>query len=168
MKKFKDLFGEDSPATDYVPEKDDDEEVSSAKPRSRGEEEFLNAHVVSVTKHPVAFDHQFDGTIPPMVDVDKTFKQFSTHASTHGLYDIAPAKEEVEYEESEYIDETFKKGILKLKSGEKVKVNENDAKLLNTALKELTGTNKKRMETEAIKNKSSFNSMVQFAKGIKK
>jgi hypothetical protein len=151
MKKFKDLFAEDSPATDYVPEKDEDEEVTSAKPRSRGEEEFLNAHVVSVTKHPVAFDHQFDGTIPPMVDINKTFKQFSTQ------------KEEVEY-----IDETFKKGILKLKSGEKVKVNENDAKLLNTALKELTGTNKKRMTTETIKNKSSFNSMIQFAKGIKK
>ena len=156
MKKFKDLFAEDSPATDYVPEKDEDEEVSSAKPRSRGEEEFLNAHVVSVTKHPVAFDHQFDGTIPPRVDVEKTFKQFSTH------------KEEVEHEESEYIDETFKKGVLKLKSGERVKVNENDAKLLNIALKELTGSNKNRMKTEAIKNKSSFNSMVQFAKGIKK
>ncbi len=151
MKKFKDLFAEDSPATDYVPEKDDDEEVTSAKPRSRGEEEFLNAHVVQTTKHPVAFDHQFDGTIPPPVDVEKTFKQFSTH------------KEEVEY-----IDETFKKGILKLKSGEKVKVNENDAKLLNIALKELTGTNKKRMETEAMKNKKSFQSMVQFAKGIEK
>jgi hypothetical protein len=62
MKKFKDLF-EDSPAQDYQPNKEEDDEVKKYKPRSKGEEDFANMHNVTSTKHPVAFDHQFSGDI---------------------------------------------------------------------------------------------------------
>jgi len=62
MKKFKDLF-EDSPAKDYTPNKEEDDEVKKYKPRSKGEEDFANMHNVTKTGHPVAFDHQFSGHI---------------------------------------------------------------------------------------------------------
>ena len=62
MKKFKDLF-EDSPAQDYQPNKEEDDEVKKYKPRSKGEEDFANMHNVTKTGHPVAFDHQFTGNI---------------------------------------------------------------------------------------------------------
>ena len=62
MKKFKDLF-EDSPAQDYQPNKEQDDEVKKYKPRSKGEEDFANMHNVTKTGHPVAFDHQFSGDI---------------------------------------------------------------------------------------------------------
>ena len=62
MKKFKDLF-EDSPAQDYQPNKDTDDEAKKYKPRSKGEEDFANMHLVTKTGHPVAMDHQFSGKI---------------------------------------------------------------------------------------------------------
>jgi len=62
MKKFKDLF-EDSPAQDYQPNKEEDDGVKKYKPRSKGEEDFANMHLVTKTGHPVAFDHQFTGKI---------------------------------------------------------------------------------------------------------
>ena len=67
-------------------------------------------------------------------------------------------------EEVEYIDEAFKKGMLKLKDGKTVKIDEKTAKFLNSAMKQLNPGNRKKMETEAMKNKKSFDAMVQFAK----
>jgi len=75
MKKFKDLF-EDSPAQDYEPNKESDDEVKKYKPRSKGEEDFANMHMVTKTGHPVAMDHQFSGDVSgndrlPMGEPDK-------------------------------------------------------------------------------------------------
>ena len=67
-------------------------------------------------------------------------------------------------EEADYIDEAFKKGMLKLKDGKTVKIDEKTAKFLNNAMKQLNPGNRKKMETEAMKNKKSFDAMVQFAK----
>ena len=73
--------------------------------------------------------------------------------------------ESVENKESvEHIDEAFKKGMLKLKDGRTVKVDEATAKALNSAMSQLNPSNKKRMEAEAVKDKKSFESMVKFAK----
>ena len=62
MKKFKQLFTE--AAADYkgMQKPDDDMQVKGYKPRSKGEEEFLKAHKIMKNSHPVALDHQFDGT----------------------------------------------------------------------------------------------------------
>jgi len=75
MKKFKDLF-EDSPAQDYQPNKEADDEVKKYKPRSKGEEDFANMHMVTKTRHPHALDHQFTGDVSgnerlPMGEPDK-------------------------------------------------------------------------------------------------
>ena len=60
MKKFKDLF-EDSPAKDYTPNKEKDKQ--EYKPRSKGEQDFANMHMVSKVGHPAAMDHQFTGDV---------------------------------------------------------------------------------------------------------
>lgn len=69
-------------------------------------------------------------------------------------------------EEVEHIDEAFKSGELKLKSGETVKVDEATAKMLNNTFKQLSGSNRVRMESEAMKSKKSFESIVKFAKSV--
>lgn len=64
MKKFKELFeAPGAPAQDNKREKDDDQEVKGYKPRSKGEEDFANAHNVTKIPHPVATDAQFTGEI---------------------------------------------------------------------------------------------------------
>jgi hypothetical protein len=190
MKKFKQLFTE--AAADYksMQKPDDEMEVKGYKPRSKGEEEFLKAHKVFKTSHPVALDHQFDGTgskkAPSGEDHDGhhmkgespvlTYKAFmqlggygqsAARSADKSQGDKAPqkVKEEVQTEESvEDIDEAFKKGMLKLKDGKTVKVDEATAKVLNNAMSQLNPNNRKRMEAEAIKDKKSFESMVKFAK----
>ena len=67
-------------------------------------------------------------------------------------------------EEVELVDEAFKKGMLKLKDGKTVKIDEKTAKFLNDAMKQLNPGNRKKMETEAMKDKKSFEAMVDFAK----
>lgn len=67
-------------------------------------------------------------------------------------------------EEVELVDEAFKKGMLKLKDGKTVKIDEKTAKFLNNAMKQLNPGNRKKMETEAMKDKKSFEAMVDFAK----
>lgn len=69
-------------------------------------------------------------------------------------------------EEIEHIDEAFKSGELKLKSGETVKVDEATAKMLNNTFKQLSVSNKTRMQSEAMKSKKSFESIVKFAKTV--
>ena len=67
-------------------------------------------------------------------------------------------------QEVELVDEAFKKGMLKLKDGKTVKIDEKTAKFLNNAMKQLNPGNRKKMETEAMKDKKSFEAMVDFAK----
>tara|TARA_R110002153_G_scaffold137103_3_gene287152 strand:+ start:876 stop:1202 length:327 start_codon:yes stop_codon:yes gene_type:complete len=64
MKKFRQLFeAPGAPASDNKVEKDDEKEVKGYKPRSKGEEDFANAHSVEKAAHPVATDAQFTGDV---------------------------------------------------------------------------------------------------------
>jgi len=67
-------------------------------------------------------------------------------------------------EEVELVDEAFKAGNLRLKDGKTVKIDKVTAESLNNAMSQLNSTNRKRMEAEAMKDKKSFDAMVQFAK----
>ncbi len=64
IKSFKEFVAEGTGANadDLVGEKDSDKEATEYKPRAKGEEEFKNMHKVDKKKHPVAGDHQFDGS----------------------------------------------------------------------------------------------------------
>lgn len=64
FKELKDLLeAPGSPAQDNKQVKDDDQEVKGYKPRSKGEEEFADQHVVQKVPHPVATDAQFTGNV---------------------------------------------------------------------------------------------------------
>ena len=64
MKNFKDLFeAPGAPAQDNVPEPDRDAEVKDYQPRSKGEQDIANLHLVTKIDHPVAEPHQFNGEI---------------------------------------------------------------------------------------------------------
>jgi hypothetical protein len=66
MKKFKDLFeAPGSPAGDNKPVKDDEQEVKGYKPRSKGEQDFANMHMIDKRDYYAVpgQDHVFNGTI---------------------------------------------------------------------------------------------------------
>jgi hypothetical protein len=188
MKKFKDLLSEQI-AADYKEKKDDEKEVKGYKPRSKGEEDFANMHTVDKVGHPVAEPEQHtgdrkgpksdtgedhDGPEKKGQELPMTYAQFmklggwgqsSARGADKSQGDMKPVMQgSSKVTESVDLDEAFNAGTLKLKSGEMVKVDEAAAKALNAAIGQLSGANKKRMEAEAMKNKSSFNSMVKFAK----
>jgi hypothetical protein len=62
------------------------------------------------------------------------------------------------------LDEAFKAGTIRLKDGKTVKIDKMTAESLNNVMKQLNSTNRKRMETEAMKDKDSFDTMAKFAK----
>lgn len=188
MKKFKDLLSEQI-AADYKEKKDDEKEVKGYKPRSKGEEDFANMHTVDKVNHPVAEPEQHtgdrkgpksdtgedhDGPEKKGQELPMTYAQFmklggwgqsSARSADKSQGDMKPVMQgSSKVTESVDLDEAFNAGTLKLKSGEMVKVDEAAAKALNNAIDQLSGANKKRMETEAMKDKKSFMSMVKFAK----
>jgi hypothetical protein len=54
--------------------------------------------------------------------------------------------------------------MMKLKDGKSVKVSPVEAKMFNDVLKELNPENRKRMESEMMKDQSSYKTMLTFAK----
>lgn len=190
MKKFKNLF-EEAPAADYKRKVDDEEEVKNYKPRSDDEQKFVDMHKVEKKKHPVAPDEQHTGDRPKGKKgstgedhegaeesgeaILKTYAQFMKMGGFGGdsykgagnsggekapvMQGSSKIKEEVEL-----IDEAFRAGNLRLKDGKTVKIDKMTAESLNNAMKQLNSTNRKRMETEAMKDKDSFDAMVKFAK----
>ena len=69
-----------------------------------------------------------------------------------------PLKEEVE------LDEAVKAGTIKLENGKSIKVTKEDAAAFNAVLKELNPDNRKRMESEMMKDEKSYKNMLTFAK----
>jgi len=67
-------------------------------------------------------------------------------------------------EEVEQIDEAFKPGIIKFKNNQSMILSKEDSDILNKMLKKLTSTNRKKMETIAMKDKKGFAEILEFAK----
>ena len=67
-------------------------------------------------------------------------------------------------EEVEFIEEAVKAGTIKLENGKSVKVTKEDAAAFNAVLKELNPDNRKRMESEMMKDEKSYKNMLTFAK----
>jgi bisphosphoglycerate-dependent phosphoglycerate mutase len=67
-------------------------------------------------------------------------------------------------EEVEFIEEAVKAGTIKLENGKSVKVTKEDAAAFNAVLKELNPDNRKRMESEMMKDEKSYKNMLAFAK----
>ena len=97
----------------------------------------------------------------------KVLKDWGSHPSLDGAKKFAKNKgiiEEVELEEVEFIDEAVKAGTIKLENGKSVKVTKEDADAFNAVLKELNPENRKRMESEMMKDEKSYKNMLTFAK----
>ena len=183
MKKFKDLFEEI--AADQKLPKGQKKPEKYLKPVSKGEQEFADMHKVDKKDYPLGNDEIYTGDHKgPTEDPNhvggkdhkkgepilKTYKSMTGGKSSKRSADKSQGDMKAVMQgsskvtESVELDEAFNAGTLKLKSGEMVKVDDASAKALNTAIGQLSGANKKRMEAEAMKDKSSFNSMVKFAK----
>lgn len=67
-------------------------------------------------------------------------------------------------EEVEFIEEAVKAGTIKLENGKSVKVTKEDAAAFNAVLKELNPENRKRMESEMMKDEKSYKNMLTFVK----
>jgi len=60
IKRFKAFVAEDNTAADLAAKGGENPEKTLA-PKAKGEQDFVAKHKMTVTKHPVAGDHQFDG-----------------------------------------------------------------------------------------------------------
>jgi len=69
-------------------------------------------------------------------------------------------------EETELEEATFKASNLKLKSGETVKLDMKDAKVLNDMMKTLSDKNSKEMEMNIMKDKKGFEEILAFAREV--
>jgi hypothetical protein len=67
-------------------------------------------------------------------------------------------------ESVEFIDEAVKAGNMKLKDGARIKVANEDAKLINALFKGLNSANKRKMEQVMMTDKKGFNEILGFAK----
>ena len=91
--------------------------------------------------------------------IAKTFKDMdSANQYLKKNYD------ELMKEEVEFIEEAVKAGTIKLENGKSVKVTKEDAAAFNAVLKELNPENRKRMESEMMKDEKSYKNMLTFAK----
>tara|TARA_R100000951_G_scaffold108966_1_gene105599 strand:- start:175 stop:723 length:549 start_codon:yes stop_codon:yes gene_type:complete len=174
MKKFKDLF-EDSPAQDYQPNKEEDDEVKKYKPRSKGEEDFANIHNVTKIGHPVAFDHQFTGNIVGNPDEHVGGKKHAGGEDQPVKQGSSKIKENVSFSDfrqtlDEGVVDTLKKiksrkqaMPVKFKNKKTLKVDMFTASALLAVHDALKSSNAKRFRDSLEKGETSFMTMVDFA-----
>lgn len=73
-------------------------------------------------------------------------------------------QEKMKANESVELDEAFKVGMVKLNDGSSVILKKEDVDVLNNLFKNLSSTNRKKMESTAMKNKNGFDEILSFAK----
>ncbi len=165
IKTFKSFFSEND-AKDYIAPKDSDDEVKDIKPRSKGEVDFQKSHKMTHTKHPVAGDHQFDGSIKGINEEvcacsneKDAFEKASENDSPNAgaLEDKFKAcvereksqNESVEVNEDAWSDlqgiaKKKKDGKVKFKNGKQENVDADTASLIVNTLNKLNSNNKKK------------------------
>ena len=187
MNNFKAIRVINEAADDYNLVDDDSEEELA--PRADGEAEFVDLHTAVSIAHPVAGDNQFtsdqdqavtknaesdnaegeDKPVKQGTTGDTKFAHFRDKISktparkgdkSQGDSKMETVKEEVE------LDEAVKAGMMKLKDGKSIKVGRDEAKMFTAVFKKLNPENRKRMETEMMKDEKSYKAMLTFAKGV--
>ena len=171
MKKFKQLFETGNSAADFKVKKDDEDEGTGDKSSAGGEEDFKKKHKTDKKEHPVADDAQFkgktkkdegnaDGEKKPL----KTYKEMTEDiCKVCGDNDSDGHTHEEEEEVAEAVG-FLKKNELVIGDKKKVKLSPADKKVLEKAYKKLNTANKKKFEAELMKDKMSFDTMLDFAK----
>lgn len=95
----------------------------------------------------------------------KAAKEYRSRMRKQG-YDSSGVSIDPYVSESIEFNEAFNAGSLKLKSGETVKLDDSNAKALNSAMERLSGRNQLAMKAEVLKDKKSFEAMIKFAKSV--
>ena len=192
MKTFKQIIKEARPQ-DFVVPKDDDSEAMSLTPRSKGEKDFADKHVIQPTDHPVAANNQFRSTAEddesdhkggqgPHNDGEQQMpKQGSSSLKKYmaanqtplrrgdkrqGDIKQAPMKEDLEENVAKTlmnITKSKKNSEVKFKNGKTMDVDPKTAEAIVKVMKDLNPTNKKKMEKSLESGPSSFMKMVDFA-----
>jgi len=172
MKKFKDLF-EDSPAKDYKTNKEDGKQ--EYKPRSKGEQDFANMHMVTKTGHPVAFDHQFTGNVTGNPDEHKGGKKHAGGETEPVKQGSSKIKESRKFSDirtvlDEGVVDTLKKiksskrpESVKFKNKQTLKVDAVTANKILAVHDALKPANAKKFRDSLEKGETSFMTMVDFA-----
>ena len=152
MKTFRQLMHEGtgtSSADNFVGRPADDEEATTYKPRSKGEQEFQQKHVIQ----------KFDYAIP----------------GQDFVFNGEVVREEVEEElDEEYLEEDVLKSLrdivkkkgadtVKFKNGKTMKVDMTTANALTQVYDNISSANKKKFEQQLNKGPSSFMKMADFA-----
>ena len=199
IKKFSKFINEGtgtSVAANFVAPKDSDEEVTKYKPRSKGEEDFANAHKVEVHDYPVDVEGQFKGTVSgarqPNNGEKVTQQGSSTVNQPNGGGDskrpadkkqgdmkvVNPVKEEVELEEAELfegkvmdalkdiVDNKSAKSV-KFANGKSIKIDMTSANAMLNLHKKLNDQNKKKMEDKIEQSPEMFMKLMDVAFGGK-
>ena len=166
MKTFKQLFETGNAAADFKVNKDDDDEGTGEKSSADDEENFKKKHKVDKKKHPVAGDNQFNGTTKKDKTENKADGEKKPLKTYKEMKEDILSEEDEEEEEVEVVEAPafLKPGKLNLGDGKKITLSSKDAKVLKTTYSKLNPTNKKTFEKELMKNKISFNTMLDFAK----
>jgi len=177
IQTFKSFIAE-ADAEDYVSPTDDDAEVKGLQPRSKGEQDFADAHVTTVLPHPVATDAQFVPKVAhsPHTGLEqeedgernflKSYKdmfgngsasQTTTRRGDNRTGDIAPVKQgsSVMHTTRESVD-----------LDEAVKLSPAEASLLNTAMKTMSKENAKEFRQDALTSPANLKKALAFAKGV--
>lgn len=193
IKKFSAYIAE-APAADYVAPKDDDAEVKGYKPRSKGEEDFANAHMVQKTDYYAVpgQDHIFNGSVKEVTiqpnNGEPTQKQGSSDVnqptgggdskrsadkSQGDMKPVNPIKEEVELVEGKVMDALQKivkdksAGKVKFENGKTLKVDMTTANAMLNLHKKINDKNKAKMADQIEKSPEVFMKLMDVAFGGK-
>jgi hypothetical protein len=195
IKKFSAFVAEGtgtSVASNFVATKDDDQEVKGYKPRSKGEEDFANKHVVQKHDYPVDVEAQFTGgnTQKPRQpnNGEKPVKQGSTDVNQPqgggdskrtadrkqgDMKPVNPIKEDVELFEGKVMDALEKivkdksAGTVKFANGKTLRVDMTTANAMLNLHKKINDQNKKKMEDQIEKSPDVFMRLMDVAFGGK-
>jgi hypothetical protein len=191
IKKFSKFVAE-APAADYIAPKDDDAEVKGYKPRSKGEEDFANQHMVQKTDYYAVpgQDHVFNGSVKEVniqpnngegvqkqgaSDVNQPQGGGDSKRSADKSQGdkIATVKEEVELDEGKVMDGLKKivdkkqAGTIKFENGKTLKVDMTTANAMLNLHKKINDKNKAKMADQIEKSPEVFMKLMDVAFGGK-
>jgi len=159
IQKFSKFVAE-APAADYVAPKDDDQEVKGYKPRSKGEEDFANAHMVQKTDYYAVpgQDHVFNGTVVKEEVEGEDLDEES---------DLSDLTEGKVMDGLEKIVKNKSAGTVKFANGKTLKVDMTTANAMLNMHKKLNDKNKEKMADKIEQSPEVFMKLMDVAFGGK-
>ena len=118
IKRFKSFVAEENTAADLSKVSGETPEKELA-PKAKGEKEFADKHKMTVTKHPVAGDHQFDGDRAEITEGKAKKEETCPECEGEGDDCECDDDEESDLSEGKVVDQL--QAITKSKSAKKVK-----------------------------------------------